>query len=212
LKNLVESRGEDLDTYNDQLLKFSQKHLCYEINSLYSALELFAHQKQEQAKNLEEAFELTKANLFLEGIVLHSRCLYEFLYVDPKRKDDASAIHYFDDPQQWVNIRPNNSDKLNGLCYRAGKEIAHLTYKRLNLTEITKNWDLYTITNDLLTTLILFSKNASKNKLHSDVPKTIVYWKECTEYEPGQTTMTSSFPVACTTTASTVITTAREKK
>ncbi|MGE0764053.1 MAG: hypothetical protein AB7N80_12305, partial [Bdellovibrionales bacterium] len=176
--------------FNDeQLSEFSKEHLCYEIDSLYSALELFAKQPKIEIKDVTDALNSSAKNLFLEGIILHGRCLFEFLYFkespNPKKADDALAIHYFDEPSTWEALRPNNSGKLNSLWDRANKEVAHLTYARMNITQLAKQWDLYTITNDMLTTLLLFAKNANPKKLHPNVALTLEFWKKRTEYEPG---------------------------
>jgi len=131
---------------------------------------------------------MAQANLLLEGTIIHSRCLYEFLYRDNSKKpDDALAIHYFRNPQDWTSIRPTHSVELAELSYRTGKQVAHLTYTRQTSDQIQNHWNLFDITNDLLSTLILFANNADKKKLHANVPRHIQFWTEKTSYEPGQT-------------------------
>lgn len=173
---------------DEQLLRFSKEHICYEIYSLYSALELFAKGPVLDPKKFANEFNIVSRNFFLEGVINHSRCLYEFLYF-PKRKkpDDARAIDYFDSPELWHSIRPEIPTHFKSFYTRAGKEMAHLTYTRLSMTEISKRWDLYTLTNDLFTTLLLFAENADPDKIHTDVKQDLELWRRRTEYEPGQT-------------------------
>lgn len=176
---------------SQKLIDFSKEHLCYEINQLFAGLELFAKSEKNEQQTLEAVFHTAAANLFLEGIIVHSRCLYNFLYGEPsnnpRNSDDALAIHYFDDPEFWKKNRPKESPLLSVLCSRAGKEVAHLTYHRARLNELTKTWDLYSITNDLLTILDLFTKHAERSKLHDDVSAIVEFWKSRTQHEPNQT-------------------------
>lgn len=148
---------------NTKLMIFSQNHLAYEIYSLYGALDLFAKQ------NPQNLLTIGARNLFLEGVITHSRSLYEFLYFSTQKKaDDALAIHYFETPEAWELIRPKIPEHFKDFYKRASKEIMHLTYTRLERTEITKRWDLLTITKDLLATLLLFAEKADPEKLHRD--------------------------------------------
>ena len=174
---------------DQELLKFSQEHLSYEIYSLYAALELFAKGPVLDPAKFVEGFNIVSRNLFLEGVITHSRCLYEFLYFERSKKfpDDARATDFFESPESWIKLRPEIPPHFKEFYDRAGEEVVHMSFNRLDKTQITKRWDLYTLTNDLFTTLLLFANNANPRKLHPHVKRDLEFWRQRTGYEPGQT-------------------------
>ena len=91
----------------------------------------------------------------------------DFLYTDKPQVDDVIAEDFFDTPQQWTNMRPILSELLSQAKRRAGKEVAHLTYARLNVTPETKPWQVIKIVNDISTVINTFLENVPKNKLSS---------------------------------------------
>ncbi len=45
-------------------------------------------------------------NLLIEGVLLHTRILHDFLIRDPyTRDDDISALHFLDNPTLWKEKR-----------------------------------------------------------------------------------------------------------
>ena len=78
-------------------------------------------------------------NLLLEGLLLHTRILKEFLQTSKTKRDDILAAHFLDDAETWnakvkqlfPRIR-DDSDRLN-------KKLAHLSYRRL---EMCQSWDV----------------------------------------------------------------------
>ena len=165
---------------NQQLSEFSRDHLCYEINQLCAGVYSLGQHKKVSGNG----FEVALKNTLAESIIVHARCLYEFLYHPKKRPDDARAEHFFDATDSWENLRPVVSGEISNLWARAGKEIAHLTYGRLSLTETTKTWKLNTIANEILISLRVFAKNASSEKLHPDVMNTVKHWEKLVHFEP----------------------------
>jgi hypothetical protein len=168
---------------NDQQLSdFSKDHLCYELNQLCSGVYTLGQYKKVPADGFNVALENTLA----ESIILHARCLYEFLYHSENNRftDDARASHYFDDADSWGKLRPEFSDEIKNLWARAGKEIVHLTYGRRLLTETTKIWKLNTIANEILAAIDTFARNADTAKLHEDVLKTVRHWQKLVVYSP----------------------------
>lgn len=85
-------------------------------------------------------------NLKVESTVLHLRNLIEFFYPTNPRKDDVMAEDYIPD---WRNRRPTISPLLEKARERAGKELAHLTTKRITGTPAHKAWEFDTISADL---------------------------------------------------------------
>lgn len=107
------------------------------------------------------------ANALLESFVIHVRAVMDFLYADKPQVDDVIAEDFFDTPDQWTKMRSALSELLSQAKRRAGKEVAHLTYARLDVTPETKPWPFVQITNEISTVIKTFIENVPKNKLGS---------------------------------------------
>jgi hypothetical protein len=107
------------------------------------------------------------ANALIEFFVIHVRAVMDFLYADKPQSDDVIAEDYFDDPEQWAKHRPELSQLLIHAKRRAGKEVAHLTYARLDVTPETKPWQFVEIANEISTALQAFLAKVPRNKLGS---------------------------------------------
>lgn len=164
-----------------ELSKFSREHLCYEINQLFANVYWFGQLPQVD----QNGFEAARRNTHAESVILHARCLYEFLYYPAIRhSDDARAFQYHREIEDWEKYRPQASAELQTFCRRAGKEIVHLTYARQLLTVQTKTWRLNSIAFEILKTLRLFAESADSLKIHEDVLKTIEHWERLIIYQP----------------------------
>jgi hypothetical protein len=161
------------------LLAFSYEHLVYEINALYSTWAMMARMSTDGG----DAWQTSIRNSFVEVSTLHARILQQFLYRDrPPREDDALAVHFFERPEDWVGIRPAPSAHLSALGGRVGKEIAHLTYARMDLSPEEKSWNFLPTSNELMGTLDLFVRSAMPQRLHPQVKLSLEQWKEITGY------------------------------
>jgi hypothetical protein len=108
----------------------------------------------------------TISNALIESFVVHLRCVLDFLYAPKNRRDDdVIAEDYFDDPAVWDNLRPPISAKLGNARDRAGKEMAHLTYARLDVTPEAKLWPFVELTNEISEILNIFFQNVDRSKL-----------------------------------------------
>ncbi len=78
-------------------------------------------------------------NALLESFVIHFRALVDFLY-RPKNAhpDGMAAEDFLGDKTDWTEARPTISPILDSSRHGAHKEIAHLTYARLMVTELEK--------------------------------------------------------------------------
>lgn len=123
----------------EELRTFLREHLSYEIEMLRGTAEkMFAialHDHEAGAKDYAFA-DVTIRNALLESFTVHARALFDFLYEPPNtRDDDALARNYVGD---WDP--PEFQPPLDLLRGRVGKEIAHLTYGRLAVSETDKGW------------------------------------------------------------------------
>ena len=105
------------------------------------------------------------ANALLESFVIHVRALMDFLYNDNPQPDDVIAEDYFSSADEWRKMRPELTELLKLSKRRAGKEVAHLTYARLEVTPETKPWPFVQIANEITSVINVFLKQVSKAKL-----------------------------------------------
>jgi hypothetical protein len=122
-------------------------------------------------------------NGLIEVVTLHTRILQQFLFRDiADRDDDALGIHFFEHPDNWKRIRPEPGEHLSALGKRVGKEIAHLTYTRMNVSPDKKGWNFLATSFELLKVLDLFANSASTQLLSPKVKEAIKHWKEFTGF------------------------------
>ena len=91
----------------------------------------------------KEEAENAHINSQLESFTIHLRSLLDFFYKDPKfaHKHDVLAVHFFNDPSEWLRVRPTMSEgELKSIKDRIGTEIAHLSYKRILISDSDKLW------------------------------------------------------------------------
>jgi hypothetical protein len=139
---------------SDEEMRRAAEHLEYEFWMLTAVAEAMASGISSQG---------WLTNALLESFVIHFRALVDFFYPPPNPKsDDIQAAHYFDDPTEWELMRPPLSDELKRGRARAHKEIAHLTYARLEVTRDTKPWPFVEIANQMQALMGDFRKGSRK--------------------------------------------------
>src|SRR5262249_34065290 len=110
--------------HSDEKLHEISKHVHYEFQMLENLLKMrwtsVAH---------DQAF----MNAFVASFAIHSRNLIHFLFPQKIKKGDVLAEQFFAEPLQWKKIRGKQSIILRRAVKRADKEIAHITFERLNL-------------------------------------------------------------------------------
>jgi hypothetical protein len=100
------------------------------------------------------------SNAMIELFTIHARALQDFLYATP-RGDDVSAADGFP-AGVWESIRGPEPGVLVDARRRTGKEIAHLTYARLERTEENKLWPHQEILDALRTPLFRFQARVNE--------------------------------------------------
>ena len=147
----------------DKELQEASNHLQYEFWMLMSVAKAFASGIAAQG---------WLVNALLESFVIHFRALLDFFYPPEKvKKDDVLAEDYFDDSDDWEKIRPQLSEALSRAKKRAHKEVAHLTYTRLDVTPETKGWAFIEIAKEMNKVMEVFVKNVPRNRLGSQWQK-----------------------------------------
>ena len=140
----------------DQELREASDHLHYEIWMLTS----LAH-----GIGSGIAGQGPIANALLESFVIHVRVLMDFLYNDNPQPDDVIAEDYFSSADEWRKMRPELTELLKLSKWRAGKEVVHLTYERLEVTPETKPWPFVQIVNEITSVINVFIQQVPKSKL-----------------------------------------------
>lgn len=76
-------------------------------------------------------------NAVLEAFLIHARALTDFFLAPCPRAEDMVAGDFFSSEASWSPICPVI---LGEMRQRAGKRLAHLSYKRLEVTPDDKPW------------------------------------------------------------------------
>jgi hypothetical protein len=131
-------------TRSDSELVAASDHLHYEIGMLFGTANALAGGSCAQGLCL---------NAFIESFTLHARNLLSFLYSDKPREDDVIGEDYVSD---WATRRPTETSSLQVVHRRVGKEVAHLTYARLSVTEEAKRWQFLQLAKDIGAVISVF--------------------------------------------------------
>lgn len=133
----------------------------------------------------------------LESFAIHARVLEAFLWDTPRKRfpDDALAIDFFDDGV-WETIRERvQRSELDELRDRAGHEIAHLSYKRVDKAEEARRWKFDVIAGVIGNAFRLFLENVDPGRLDPNFEQLLR--RSWPEYLNAPIAM--SFPPNCAT-------------
>lgn len=158
----------------EELIKFSEEHLYYEMWMLISI-----------EKELRTAIQGTpKCNAFLESFVIHAAILIEFFYNKGNHPDIARASDYIMNGQEWQESIPPYKRYSDLIRNRRNAEMAHLSYKRLSVLPEKKPWRIDLIALQLRVLFNQFLENANPQLLH---PKLYTLKMELSNSPPGFT-------------------------
>jgi hypothetical protein len=120
-------------------LKDASKHLFWGMRYLSERLEFFLRFKDR--RNAGELGGLL--NSIHDAFLLHARKMIEFLYnsSDILYDDDLVAEDYFESPEIWRKLRPEQPEVLNRGRQNIGKLLAHLTYHVKNYPTGEVTWE-----------------------------------------------------------------------
>src|SRR5436309_229585 len=120
----------------DDELRAASEHLRYEIGMFDSTARVLA----------SGVFGPGPAtNAFLESFTVHVRALLQAFYPMNPKANDVLAEDFFDESELWLTDRGELPEVLAAVKLRVGKEIAHLTYARLDVTPEAKVWNISAI-------------------------------------------------------------------
>ena len=139
----------------EQLRRVSE-HLHYEVGMLLAV-----------AHGLESGVlcESPGHNALVESFAIHLRNLVEFLWSDKPKNDQVIAEDYFALPDDWRSVRGAIPEALRAARIRAAKEVTHLTYARLLVTEARKGWSFVALSREIMKTFRLYLRNVPTETL-----------------------------------------------
>ena len=146
-------------------LKAMSEHLAYELWMLRSVAGVLG---------LGVFGEGQVRNALLESFSIHARTLLDFFFpaiAPPPRDDDLLASDYFQSAGRWEDVRGELPRDLIDVRRRVGKEIAHLTITRLDVTPETKPWNFPAIAAALDGVFRKFLRSVDPGLLAPDVKK-----------------------------------------
>ena len=158
MKNRICSGLKENEMKDKEKLKCISSHLYYEF-SMCTAL------TQEMIKGYPPG---TINNALLQSFALHVRNLIDFLYNDKHQPDDVYAGDYFETPEKWQQLRNAIMPGLARAKKRANKEIAHLTYSRLDVAQKEKKWAFVDLSGEMVKAFDPFVTNVDRSLLNPE--------------------------------------------
>jgi len=140
-------------------LRAASKHLYYEYTMMKEISSSIS--KREMKKRWLN-------NAALEAFIIHVRALIDFLFNDKPYEDDIIAQDFFISPELWNNVRPEIPDSLQKAKKRADKEMAHLTYARLDVSPQAKLWPFLKIEYEIDLIMGIFLNHIDQNTIDSE--------------------------------------------
>ena len=146
---------------NEELVEAS-RHLNYEFHTFTVALRGVI--VMQQPSSIETLTLLTQAGAALfESFAIHARSLMHFAYpAYPIYPNDILAEDYI---PEWETVRPPMAPALSNVKGRVAAEFAHLSYRRIPLTEAAMKWQVSEIANGLLDVMRAFLANVLPEKV-----------------------------------------------
>lgn len=103
----------------------------------------------------------------IDSFAIHARGVEAFVWDSPRKAypDDALAIDFFED-REWESIRERVQRlALDDLRDRAGHEVAHLSFRRVNKPEAARQWKFDVIAGVIGNAFRLFLENVASDLL-----------------------------------------------
>ncbi len=144
---------------HEELKVFSGEHLCHEIGMLYEVTLKLVRREADQITG----------NALIESFGIHAAIILGFMFNKKDKKDDAIANDYVVDQIKWKKIVSSYRKKLNFIYLRRNKELAHLSYERLEVTAITKQWSFVAICREISDLVDYFIEMSDKTITHPNI-------------------------------------------
>src|SRR3989338_4380599 len=126
---------------SDELLKKSVEHISYEISMFRACVNLLRRFALKEVSSYEE---YVNWQLYVEGLAMHTRVLYDFFYHEDKKDDDILAKDFLNDTSWGLFEQKRTSgEKFTKIIDKCNKQLAHLTEARVTRYSLPQNkgWD-----------------------------------------------------------------------
>ncbi len=122
-------------------LKAAKAHVLFEVQALLSAITGLARPQHQQVPNLLMVALLSVRQALIDSMAIHARGFFHFAYpVGRVHPDDILAVDFIDD---WDVRRPPWPPELSDIRARVARDVAHLSYQRIGITEEeVSRWNL----------------------------------------------------------------------
>lgn len=149
--------------HSDSELRELSEHLLYDVEMLFALTERLGG-----FEPIEEELPWEVQNGLLESFVIHARGLIEFLWRDASRRQgDGLAAHYFPS-DAWAARRPKMETTLKQVPARAGREVAHITFQRIEAAEEARGWHYGQIAASIGRCLRVFVQEVSDQRVSDE--------------------------------------------
>ena len=131
------------------------EHLCYEYDMLRQT-------SKELSNGLPDG---VIKNALVESFTLHARNMIDFLDPPSSVKPDdvlATDFNFIKDLNTWNKALSKNKDSRKQIKDRCNKEMAHLTYKRIGISEEDKLWPHVKIVSEIECLFTIFLKHIDR--------------------------------------------------
>jgi hypothetical protein len=148
---------------SDEVLRKTSVHLRYEFGTFTQLAQML---------NTGAFGTGTLNNALLESFTVHSRLLLDFFFDDkPRHDDEVVADDFFGCEGKWPGMRGTMPPILQTVDRRVGKEVAHLTYSRLDVTPDEKLWTFPAIVQAIEKVWNTFITQVPPSRLDQDLSK-----------------------------------------
>ena len=147
-KPIAEKKGFQYDGFmkpTREELHGIWQHLVYEIQMLNETGRVLSTFRADESNDRDRVVQ----NALVESFALHARTIISLLYYGKQKDDDVVAGDFLDDPVAWENRRPAMTDLLKTVHRRVAKEVAHLTYARVEITDEERKWPFVQVAIDI---------------------------------------------------------------
>lgn len=148
-------------------------HVVYEVEQLHGLIvrfrEIGEHDREHGERDLDY-LDMATRNAQVDSFAIHVRALVDFLYDQRGKDTDVIASDYV--PTGWTP--PKQPESLRSVKPRVGKEIAHMSYRRVGMTDEQRQWRYVQVWHDLSTILRAFVAKASTDLLPKEVTLSIL--------------------------------------
>lgn len=149
----------------DAVLKEASRHVIFEWVQILHNTDFVNGIASGRFAPVEASKMTALKNALVESFTVHARSLHHFFHSSNASKDDVLAEHFIPGWATTVIPWPTTLDEMK---FRVNKQIAHLTYSRLEFSAAEAIWPGDAIVHELEVRIIRFTQLVRRELLHED--------------------------------------------